>query len=136
MSCRAQIQGWLSDGDGAGLALEALAEGFGHHFDGNLPAESRIDGFVNLAHASGGDETENAKSARQHLPFGKFRDGAEPQPQTARLPTGGVERKVPAWSCSASSRSTSARRRASEHCSLRMRNGSPDPLPGQLRKGL
>jgi hypothetical protein len=36
-----------------------------------LPAKAGIGGFVNFSHASGGDETENAKPARQDLPLGK-----------------------------------------------------------------
>ena len=57
--------------DGAGFSFEALAESLRHQFDGDLPAKAGIDGFVNLSHASGSDETENPKSAGQDLPLGK-----------------------------------------------------------------
>ena len=109
--------GMVERGNGVGLRLKPLAEGFSHNLDGDFPPQPGIHGFVNLAHPAGGDEAEDAESSRQHRPFRKLRDGASAS--NARLPTGGLERNVPAWSCSASSRSTSARMVASEDCSFK-----------------
>src|SRR6476661_6566811 len=51
--------GMVQRGDSAGFALEALAEALGGDFDGDLAAQARVAGAVNLAHPALADARQD-----------------------------------------------------------------------------